>query len=322
LVVMALVVAPGLVLGFDNGMRLAGGSIGNVHVICPFIAIVSAYSYLYSLEPRRSSVFWFLVGIIGTLLTRSRGAEIALFSVLCILGFIWARRNLRSASFFATIALLFSLLISFIFATGNSGKLWQKFNRGGDAENVVTLSGRTDTWVEVISYCMRHPQGMGYIAGLRASHFTAGSQGPVMHKMGGTDNSYFETLADGGWLGLALYLLIIAKVFHLGWRQVRNRRRTDQDRNGMDADVICRHAISCSLLLLAFCLTDAIDGSEFALPMLQPYYFQWITLAILMGAASTVILSRRRHRLERQRDANPPANPLTHPSPRSLPRWS
>jgi hypothetical protein len=312
LVGMAIVVAPTLVVDLAGGMRLAGGSVGNVHVICPFIAIVSAYSYLYSLEPRRSSVSWFIVGIVGTALTQTRGAEIALFFVLCILGFIWARRNLRAASFFATIALMFSLLVTLIFATGHSGDLWQKFNRGEGVENIMSLSGRTDTWAEVTSYCMQHPQGMGYIAGLRASHFTAGSTDPVLNKMGGTDNSYFETLADGGWLGLALYLLILIKTMLLGWRQVKNRGHNGHGRNGHNVEAIWRHAISCSLLLLVFCLCDAMDGSEFALPMQQPFYFQWITLAILMGAASTIILARRRHRLEQMRAAHAPV--------RSLPR--
>lgn len=191
----------------------------------------------------------------------------------------------------------------------------------------MSFSGRTDTWSQVVTYCIQHPQGMGYIAGLRASHFTAGSKDPVMNKMGGTDDSYFEVLADGGWLGLALYLLILVKVFHLGWRYVKNRRPMSQDRNGlnrndMDVEANCRHAISCSLLLLVFCLIDAVDASEFALPMMQPYYFQWITMAILMGAASTVILARRRHRLERQRAANPLTNSPIRSSPRSLPRWS
>lgn len=305
LVAIAMVVAPHMVVAFDDGIRLAGGSIGNVHVICPFIAVVSAYSYLYSLEPRRSSVTWFLVGFVGTALTQSRGAELSLFFVLCILGLIWARRNLRSASFFATVAVLSSLFVLLIFTTGNGGQVWQKFNRNQDAEHIMSLTGRTDTWVQVISYCMQHPQGMGYIAGLRASHFTAGSRDPVMHKMGGTDDSYFEALADGGWLGLALYVLILIKVFHLGWRYVRNRVR-----NGQDAEAICRHAISCSLLLFVFCLGDSIDGSEFALPMLQPYYFQWITIAILMGAASTITLARRRHRLERLRATNRPMHSL------------
>jgi O-Antigen ligase len=304
LVAIAIVVAPYLVLG---GMRLTGGSIGNVHVICPFIAIVSTYSYLYSIEPRRRSATWFFVGLIGTALTRTRGAEIALCVALCILGFIWARRNLRSAYFFTTVAVLASLLVSLIFFTGNSGQVWQKFNRGGDTQNIMSLSGRTDTWVEVISYCLQHPQGMGYIAGLRASHFTAGSEDPVMNKMGGTDNSYFETLADGGWLGLALYLLILIKVFHMGWRHLRNRAR-----DGQDVEALCRHAIFCSLLLLTFCLIDGMDGSEFALPMQQPFYFQWITLTILMGAVSTITLTRRRHRHERLRAAAPAMRSLPH----------
>src|SRR6185437_1704892 len=74
LVAVAVVVTPTAVLIYDRGIRLAGGSIGIVHVLCPFIAVVSAYSYLYSFEPRRSSVTWFFVGFVGSMLTRSRGA--------------------------------------------------------------------------------------------------------------------------------------------------------------------------------------------------------------------------------------------------------
>ncbi len=319
LVAIAMVVAPSLVVAFDNGIRLLGGSVASMHLICPFIAIISAYAYLYSLESRWSSVSWFFVGLIGTALTRSRGPEIALFIILSILGLIWAQRNLRSAYFFATAALLSSLLVAFIFATGNSGQLWQSFNRGEDAEHIMTLSGRTDAWIEVISYCLKHPEGLGYISGLRASHFTAGSTDPVQNRMGGTDNSYFQTLADGGWLGLALYLLILIKPLLLGWRQVRNRWG-----KGQNLETAWRHAISCSMLLLAFCMIDAMDVSEFALPMQQSFYFQWIALAILMGAISTITLARRRHRLERLRATKPVTNlPLPpNQSKRSLPRWS
>lgn len=136
LVAVAVVVTPTAVLIYDRGIRLAGGSIGIVHVLCPFIAVVSAYSYLYSFEPRRSSITWFFVGFVGSMLTRSRGAEIALFLVLCILGITWARRNLRSASFFATIALMASLFATFIFAT----EIAARFGKGLTGERMPSSS--------------------------------------------------------------------------------------------------------------------------------------------------------------------------------------
>src|SRR5271166_6564918 len=68
---------PGLVIFLGgHGLRLIGGAVAPMPLTCPIIAIISAYTFLHSLEPRTRAAFFFFVGLCTTLATQSRGAEI------------------------------------------------------------------------------------------------------------------------------------------------------------------------------------------------------------------------------------------------------
>jgi hypothetical protein len=296
-VLVTLAISPTMVVIViqDAGIRLLGGSVATMPLICPVIAIVSAYSFLHSLEPRWHAALLTLAGIGGTVATQWRGAEIGLAVVFLVLGFLWARENLRSAYLFAAISaiLLFTAIAGI--AIAGAGRVWSRFNRGGDLQNILTLSGRTELWSRLIAYCAEHPEGMGYISGIRSSRIGGGTNlRATLTHMGDADNSYFEILADAGWLALLLYLVILIKVTLLG-----SRFAAEYGRRLPRSEFTPRRAVQCGMLILGFCLIDGMDSSIFAIPMFQGYYFQQIAMVIILGAASTIILARRRSTIDR-----------------------
>jgi hypothetical protein len=96
---------------------------------------------------------------------------------------------------------------------------------------------------------------------------------------------------DGGWLGFALFLIMSAKTFALGWRFAGKRFSVT-----FASERPTRHAIQCALLLLVFCLAEGMDSSIFNIPLQGAFYYQNIIVAIILGAStSMLILSRPRY---------------------------
>jgi hypothetical protein len=274
----------------DSGLRLMGGAIRTLPAVCPLIAIISAYSFLHSLESRVRSALYFLASLTALAATQVRGAEIALTLVLAALGLSWARTSVRSAYIVVSVFMASILVAGVVLATSGGGRIWKTFNRGQDVSDIITASGRTIYWEDLIEYCMEHPKGMDYIAGIRHAHL--GKYAMVLHAdltgVGATDNSYIEVLSDAGWLALALYLVMMAKTVLLGLRFVK---RSPVDRSpSMNST---RHAIQCALLLLAFCLIEGMKGSDFVTPLRQEFYFQYIFFTIILGASTSMLIASR-----------------------------
>jgi hypothetical protein len=292
MVLMCLPVVPGFVMigGGGVGIRLLGGSVAQVTVICPIMAISSAYFFLHSLESRLKSVFFFLMGFAGTMATQTRGTEIGLFLILAGLAIGRARMSKQAAYIFIAASMAFVLL--FIAAAGVVGadRIWKAFNRGQDISNVETASGRTGVWEDLIGYCLTNPEGMGYIAGMRATHRRdfATNLHASLTNIGGTDNSYMETLADAGWLALGVYLTMLVKTIRLGLRLAKKSVIET-----ITTDNAIWHATRCALLLLAFCLIDGMENSDFVLPLRQEFYIQNILLAMILGMSANVLIASR-----------------------------
>ncbi len=296
LVLSTLLVAPSLVMTFVEGagIRLTGGTLGQVPVIGPIIAVISAFTFLHSLESRVRSAFFFIAGIGGTLATQSRGADISLVIVLIMMVLAWGGRRRRSAYFLASGLLAFVLVVGVLIGYVGADRIWNVFNRGEDTENLITASGRTGVWKDQIAYCLSHPQGMGYIAGVRS--FRRRDYSANLHaaltNIGGTDNSYMQTLTDAGWLAIGFYLWILAKTVSLGWR---SSKRGEISRIS-PADLEMSLALRCALFVLFFCLIEQMESSMFVIPMWGPFYFQNILIAIILGAsANAILLSRNRN---------------------------
>jgi O-antigen ligase len=291
LVVLCLPVNPGFVMNVvpGAGIRLMGGSVAAMGIICPLIAIISAYSFLYSLESRVRSTVLFLVSIAGLAVTQVRGAELSLILVLAVLGMGWAKASKRSTYVFISVSIAFILLAGVAVTAIGAGRIWNTFNRGQDTEGILSASGRTGVWADVIRYTVDHPQGMGYIAGIRANRISTNSDTSmhvVLNRIGGTDNAYMQTLADAGWLSLALYLVLLAKIAALGWRFAFKRASSASLPNSVP-----RHALRCALCLFLLCLVEAMESSGFVLPLRQEFYFQNIIIAIILGASTSMMIA-------------------------------
>lgn len=292
IVLVCLPIEPAYVMNVtkDTGLRLMGGSIGTMPAICPIIAIISAYSFLHSLESKFRSIFFFLASLAVLAVTQVRGAEIALVLSLALLGMWWAKTGTRSA-YIVISAFMASLLVAgVILATIGGGTIWKTFNRGQDVTDIITASGRTIYWEDLIQYSLDHPEGMGYIAGIRHAHL--GKYAMVLHAdltgVGGTDNSYMEALSDAGWLALGLYLVMIIKIVVLA---VRSEKKGSSDPSLSKAST--RHALRCALLLLIFCLVEGMESSDFVIPLRQEFYFQYIFVAVILGACTSILLAFR-----------------------------
>jgi len=292
LVILTLPFAPNLVMQVipGAGVRLLGGAVGSPTTLCPIIAIISAYSFRHSLEPRFRSTVLFLVGLAGSLITQSRGTDIALLIVLAILVIGWGRASKRSANTFIALSMTSLLLTGVVLGAIGGDRIWNTFNRGQDAASIASGSGRTEIWSFAIQYCLTHPQGMGYVAGFRSiftKHFDLNFVGDVT-RLGTSHNAYIQYLVDGGWLGLALYLFMLAKIFAVG---MRFTKRGSLAVSTLESSTV--HAIRCGLLLLVYCLADGMDTSVFNIPLQEPFYYQNIIVAIILGACATMLVNSR-----------------------------
>jgi O-antigen ligase len=259
-------------------------------LICAVMVIVSAYTFQYALEPRRRSIFYFLVGMAGTVFTRSRTGEIALLLSLAILSLEWARSGRRAAYALISGFMAFILLFGAFVASAGEGHIWYIFNRGQSAEGIESASGRTEMWAFVIKYCAAHPWGMGYVDGFRVlfRQYFSFTTGRNLSHLGSAHNTYFDVLAGAGWIALAVYLLLLVKTVLLAWHF--GRQQTSLDREHKSAP---RHAIRCALVLLVFCFAYGMAATEFSAPLRGSFYILYIVVAIILGASARMIADAR-----------------------------
>ena len=291
-VLITLLFNPILVMSYmpGVGIRLGGGSVAPITVICSMIAIISAFAFLYSLESKARSTFFFLVGLTGTVITQARGTELALMLSFAILFTGWAKTSRRAAYVFISGLMASILLFGGLLGAIGGEHIWNIFNRGQDLEGIKTASGRTDIWKFVILYCMAHPQGMGYVAGFRVffrQYFALGLQFDVV-RIGNSHNSFIDILADAGWLALAIYLIMMVKIVMIGLRYAQKHTFITSESDGAS-----RHALRCALTLLIFCFANGMDSAEFSVPLRAAFYLQNIIICLILGISATLIAASR-----------------------------
>jgi O-antigen ligase len=291
--IMALFIDPMFVMSVTQNeeIRFSGSNVAPVSVICPIIVIISVHSFLYRLESKVKSVLCFLVGMAGTLLSQSRGSELALVFALAIIGLFWAKAKRQTAYIFISGSLLFICLSGFLVGSIGAGRIWSIFNRGQDVRGIESASGRIEIWTYVIQYCITHPWGMGYIAGFRTlfrNYYSLWLTVDVTH-IGGAHNSFIQVLADAGWLALAVYLIMIVKVIAIGWRAAKVSSSAS-----MEFVSTFSHMMACAMALLFFCLVNGMTTTDFIVPLRASFYFQNIIIAIILCAFAKMIYASRR----------------------------
>lgn len=281
-----------LVVTFEEGagMRFGGGSVGLVTHFCPIIAVISAYAFLHSLEPKLRSVFFFLIGLAGTLSTQSRGCELALLLTLSVLVLSWAKSGKRSTFLFFAGFLALILLSGAALGAIGAGRIWRTFNRGESAEGIASASGRTAMWHFVIRYCLSHPQGMGYVAGFRMIFREQSGRelNLTPASIGNAHNSHIQVLADAGWLALVVYLAMVVKIVRLGMRFARKRSNPR-----FVPDAPFRMPLECSMFLLISFLLQGMDTALYTVPLTASFYWQNIIIAIILAISGRLTVMSR-----------------------------
>jgi len=292
LVFLTLFFDSGLVMNFevDAGIRFLGGGVAPISIICPIITIISAHALLHNLESRIQSVFSLIVGLAGTLITRSRGSEVALLFALAIVVMFWARLSRRTMYVFISGFILFILLSGVFVGFIGTERIWSIFNRGEDISGIESASGRTYIWSFVFHYCISHPWGMGYVAGFRTIFRNYYSLGLplVVSRIGNAHNSFIQVLADAGWPALIVYLIMIARVVTVAWRAAKVPSSRTQEYGCAPG-----HVMTCALSLLVFCIVGGTTGADYVVPMRASFYFQNIIIAIILGAYARALIAVR-----------------------------
>jgi O-antigen ligase len=288
LVILTLFYNSGLVLNFEEArVRLLGGGIAPIPIICPIITIISAHSFLHNLESRVRSTFFIIVGLAGTMSARSRGSEVALLVALTLVVMFWAMSSRRMMYVFISGLILIIFIALGLVEVIGADRIWNIFNRGENVSGIASASGRTYIWSFVLRYCIYHPWGMGYVAGFRTifrNYYSLGMP-VVVSSIGNAHNSYVQVLADAGWLALTVYLMMIARIVFIGWRAARG-----SSLKSLEYGCAPSHVMACALALLIFCLVCGITGADFVVPMRASYYFQNIIIAIILGAHARALI--------------------------------
>ena len=273
-----------------SGLHFGGGTVGPVPLICPMIAIISAYTFLHSLESKSRSAFFLLVGLAGTLVAQSRGCELALLLSLSILTLGWAKTGKRSGYIFISGLLASVLLFAVFMGAFGGGRIWNAFNKGQSTESIETASGRTEMWQFVLDYCLKHPQGMGYVAGFRMFFREYRATGLTLDPthIGNAHNSHLQVLADAGWLALVIYLILLTRIVRMAWRFANRRFYL-----GFVPDGVLREPLECLLCMLIFCLGLGMSSAGFSVPLQVAFYWQNIIVALILGISANVILACR-----------------------------
>ena len=292
LVVLTIPVASDYVMSVlpGAGIRLSGGAVAPIAILSPMIFLISAYAFLFSLESTTRSVFFILVGLAGTMTAQSRGIYLSLAASMVLLGMIWAGSSRRRSYLFITTTFASVLFGGAVLAAVGGSRIWNLFNRGQSMEGVESASGRTVIWNFVIHYCISHPLGMGYIAGFRKifkQYFALGLQIEVSH-IGNAHNAFMDILADAGWPALAVYLILLFKVFAMGWRFARKNAIFTTA-----SEALNRHALRCAIVLLFFCMAAGLDSADFSVPLRSAFYTQHVLIIIILCISSRMLVASR-----------------------------
>ena len=162
-------------------------------------------------------LWWFVVGgflaVLALVLTQSRGSMGGLAAALIVL-FLQRSRSLPVALMLAMAAVPIgvAIFVSMLNPLAQFGELLVGISRGGSAEEILTLTGRTTLWSFVWDRILETPiagHGYGASAGVIAEGYTTrwGGQTVSAH------NAFLQTLLDLGFVGGFLLVAVFVSSF-------------------------------------------------------------------------------------------------------------
>lgn len=205
----------------------------------------------------------FVLGIIAVLGTHSRGAFVAL---VVFAGFFWLRSNRK-------LVILAGLLVVLVPAVAFMPSKWfERMSSIGEATQDASFMGRVDAWHINAELARAHPLTG---AGLRNSYEKeiAATVDPVRAQSAKAAHSiYFEVLGGTGFIGLAVFLSIIATAFVTTLRLQKLKSDPSVD------PWIAPFAYHAQISLAVFC----VGGAAVSMEMWDGFY----VLAALIAASA------------------------------------
>jgi putative inorganic carbon (HCO3(-)) transporter len=152
---------------------------------------------------RRAVLAAMILSLVAVLGSYSRGAFIALGGLL-VLAFFRARRKWL---FPVAVAIIVVPAVLFMPAS-----FFDRMNSIQDAGQDSSFQGRIDAWGVAFGYAKDHfPFGAGFDGPQQAEVFGRYAPGKLSHA---AHSIYFQVLGDNGFVGLGLYLLLLAVCFY------------------------------------------------------------------------------------------------------------
>jgi hypothetical protein len=249
-------------------------SFGTVDDTFVYASVILLALALLAATPRLLTRHWVLLGIlsVGLLVSYVRTAAVV---ALAIIGIALARRGNSAAAAFIVLIAIAAAAATLISASGHA----QTQTVAVNPTTYLTLNGRTKLWRSQVGNSSRWPFGRGVGAiGSAAARAERSLSGKLVIPSSGrttvVDSGYLTLIADLGFVGLALFLALLSRMFSLARRAV-----------AMD--------IGAGWLMIAVATVFALDAlSREAFTSYPSSYFVWL----LLGLGGAVCVTEMRER--------------------------
>ena len=233
---------------------------------------------------RQGLLALFCLAVVAIIGTQSRGAFL---SLIAFSGFFWLRSKHKFA-ILAGLVLVMAPTIAFM-----PGKWTDRMSTIGEATQDASFMGRVDAWVINYKLAVEHPMTG---AGLRNSYEKEIAQSVDIERAESAKAAhsiYFEVLGGSGFVGLAIYLSLLAAAQLTAWRIYLSRA------NERLAPWKWRFAYYAQMSLAVF----AIGGASVSLEMWDGY----LVIIALVSALSKMAVTDGKpegHALQKARMRN------------------
>lgn len=208
-----------------------------------------------------------VVAVVGTY---SRGAMLGLGAMT----FLMLLRTRKKVFYISLATVIFVFVLTFM-----PNGFFERMDTIGTASQDASFNGRLTAWRVAAMYATDHfPFGAG---------FYAPQLGPIYHHyfpheyVHAAHSIYFQVLGEHGFVGLALYVLLIFAVFLLNLQIIRRARKLPDLRWAKDLGV----ALQASLLI--FCVSGAL--------LSMAYYDLFILEAGMLIPLGEIVRAQRKN---------------------------
>jgi O-antigen ligase len=188
------------------------------------LPIAISLGWLQFRNQKKKSIFWFIAaGLIaaGVTFSFSRGAWLGMVISLIVIAYFMNKivGRVVLASILVFTALVFALAPTSLFATRA-----QAFFK---PHEVISTQERFYMWQSALAIAVDNPLcGAGW-GNFTPAHADYKMPGDIWAPSCNAHSNYFTALADTGWVGLGIFLLLTIESMMITWRIARTRNRTD-----------------------------------------------------------------------------------------------